>query len=145
MTHFYQRLNNCAPTTSAIVLSYYDLGKSQADMAALQKPVPQDVNVTAEEVAASMRNVGMRAFVGINGDIATIERLLAAGFPVMSEEWLRYDGGMGHFRAIAGYDREQRQILYHDSFLGPDRWRPYDEFLRDYLGTHLGGDHKLAH
>ncbi len=132
MTHAYQRANNCAPTTTSMILSVYGITKSQFDMAAIQKPNPADVNVTAEEVAASVQGLGLRSFVGVNGDMALVERLIAAGFPIMTEEWMAYDGGVGHFRAIRGYDRDKQQVLYNDSYYGPDRWRSYSDFLRDW-------------
>ncbi|MDQ4078242.1 MAG: tetratricopeptide repeat protein [Chloroflexota bacterium] len=132
MTHTYQKPNNCAPASTSMVLSVYGISKTQFDMAAIQKPVSADVNVTAEEVAASIRDVGMRAYVGYNGDILLLQQLLAAGFPVMTEEWMSYDGGMGHFRAIRGYDRTTQQILHNDSYYGPNLWRSYDAVLRDW-------------
>ena len=130
MPHEYQRLNNCAPTTTSMVMRFYGLSVVQADMAALQKPVREDVNVTAEEVALSIRELGLEAYVGHSDDVDTVVRLLAAGFPIISEEWIDHDGGMGHFRAIKGYDRDRQQILYNDSFYGADLWRSYDNFLR---------------
>ena len=129
MNHNFQQRNNCAPATTSMVLNVLGVEKTQFDMAALQKPVVGDVNVTAEEVAVSIREIGMGAYVGINGNIDIIERLLAAGFPVMTEEWMPYDGGMGHFRAIRGYDRSDDTILYNDSYYGAELWRSYKNFL----------------
>jgi tetratricopeptide (TPR) repeat protein len=132
MPHEYQRRNNCAPTTTSMVMRFYGVNVRQADLAALQKPVAEDVNVTAEEVGASIQELGLNAYVGYNGDIDTVIRLLGAGFPIIAEEWIDHDGGVGHFRAIRGYDREQQRILYNDSFYGPDQWRSYNAFLRDW-------------
>ncbi len=128
----YQGINNCAPTTTSMVVNTYGLATSETSMVALQKPNPADVNVTTEEIAASIREVGLQAFVAYNGDIDLVQRLLAAGFPVITEEWIADDGGMGHFRALRGFDREQQQIFYNDTYHGPDRWRSYDEFLHDW-------------
>lgn len=130
MTHDFQKRNNCAPATTSMVLNVLGVEKSQFDMADLQKPVPSDVNVTTEEVAVSIREVGIGAYVGINGDAALIERLLAAGFPIMTEEWMPYDEGMGHFRAIRGYDHNDDTILYNDSYYGAELWRSYNNFLK---------------
>jgi LysM repeat protein len=132
LTHTYQRVNNCAPSATSMILSGYGIAKSQMEMAALQKPNPADKNVTPEEVAASLRELGLGAYVGFNGTIDLVHQLLAAGFPVLTEEWISYDGGMGHFRAVRGYDRAKGQILYHDSFHGPNLWRSNEEFLRDW-------------
>ncbi len=132
MGHAYQKVNNCAPTSTSMILSVFGVSKTQFDMAAIQKPVANDVNVTAEQVATSIRDIGMQAYVGYNGDILLLERLLAAGFPVMTEEWMDYDGGMGHFRAIRGYDRAQQAILHNDSYYGPNLWRSHGDVLRNW-------------
>lgn len=132
MGHAYQKPNNCAPTTTSMIVNTFGWNTTQFDLAALQKPLPNDLNVTSEEVAASVREVGLAAYVGIGADIGLIERLVAAGFPVMTEEWMPYDGGVGHFRAIRGYDREQQAIFYNDSYYGPGLWRTYADFARDW-------------
>lgn len=133
MHHTYQRRNNCAPATTSMVVGVHGLYKDQFEIAAIQKPVPDDVNVTAEEVAVSIRILGMGAYVGINGDIDLLERLLAAGFAVMTEEWMPYEeGGVGHFRAIRGYDQTDQTIYYNDSFYGGELWRSHKSILRDW-------------
>ena len=132
MSHTYQGVNNCAPASTSMALSYFGLDKTQYDMASLQKPNSNDVNVTAEEVADSIRDTGMKAYVGYNGDIELMLQLAAAGFPALTEEWIDYDGGMGHFRTLAGYDQTLQQVLHNDSYYGPGLWRDYDTFLRDW-------------
>jgi tetratricopeptide (TPR) repeat protein len=133
MQHVYQRRNNCAPATTSMVLGVHALYKDQFEIAAIQKPVLNDVNVTAEEVAVSIRLLGMGAYVGINGDIDLLERLLWAGFAVMTEEWMPYEeGGVGHFRAIRGYDQSDGTIYYNDSFYGGELWRSYKSLWRDW-------------
>lgn len=136
MGHSYQRINNCAPTTTSMILGVYGIQRTQFDVAAIQKPVSNDVNVTAEEVAASFRDLGLNAYVGYSGDVVLLQRLLAAGFPVMTEEWMSYDGGVGHFRAVRGYDRAQEQILHNDSYYGPNIWRSYAQVERDWAAFH---------
>ena len=132
MTHTWQKPNNCAPASTSMVLSHYGIEMDQFEIAAIQKPNSADVNVTTEEVAASFREVGMRAYVGLNGDVDLLIRLLASGFSAMTEEWIYYDGGVGHFRALRGYDLNDRQILHNDSYYGAGFWRDYDTFLRDW-------------
>ena len=45
---------------------------------------------------------------------------------------MQFDGGVGHYRAARGYDREKQLILQEDTFLGPDTWRSYQEFNQDW-------------
>jgi tetratricopeptide (TPR) repeat protein len=128
----WQKMNNCGPTTTHIMLSYYEIYQPQLDIAAVMKPNRNDKNVSPSEVVAYVREQGLEAFVGINGDIPLLERLLAANYPVMVEQWMELEGGVGHYRAVRGYDREERWILQQDSFLGPDIRRPYEEFNADW-------------
>ena len=132
MMHDWQKLNNCGPTTTAMFLSYFGIHVTQFDTAAFLKPNPRDRNVSPGEIAAYLRQQGFEVFVGLNGDIALLERLLQAGFPVIVEQWLQYDGGMGHYRVVRGFDRTKQEILFNDSFLGPDIWFTYADFLRDW-------------
>jgi tetratricopeptide (TPR) repeat protein len=125
-------MNNCGPTTTSIMLSYYNIELPQLTVANVLKPNPEDKNVSPAEVAAYVRQQGLGAFIGVNGDIALIERLLAAGFPVMVEQWMHYDGGVGHYRAARGYSSDKQLILQEDTFLGPDTWRSYEEFNQDW-------------
>ena len=128
----WQKMNNCGPTTTSVMLSYFDFELPQLTVANVVKPNPDDKNVSPAEVAAYVRQQGLQVFIGINGDIPLIERLLAAGYPVMVEQWMHFDGGVGHYRAARGYDREKQLILQEDTFLGPDIWRPYEEFNQDW-------------
>lgn len=131
--HDWQKLNNCGPTTTSVMLSYFGINRSQLEIAAAVKPAGGvDKNVGPAEVAAYVGTVGLEAFVGINGSIELAERLLSAGFPFMVEQWMDWDGVVGHYRAVRGFDRTRRAMLYNDTFLGPDIWKPYDGFLRDW-------------
>lgn len=133
MTHDWQKLNNCGPTSASVLLSYYGINHSQLTIAAALKPLGgADKNVSPAEIAAYARGVGLAAFVGINANIEMAERLLSAGFPFLAEQWLEYDGGVGHYRVVRGFDRTAREMLYNDTFLGPDIWKSYDQFLRDW-------------
>lgn len=133
MTHDWQKLNNCGPTAASVLLSYYGINRSQLTIAAALKPLGgPDKNVSPSEIAAYARSVGLGTFVGINGSLELAERLLSAGFPFLAEQWLDYDGGVGHYRVVRGFNRPARKILYNDTFLGPDIWKSYDQFLMDW-------------
>jgi tetratricopeptide (TPR) repeat protein len=132
VTFDWQKLNNCGPTTTSVMLSYFGISKGQLTIAGAMKPNSNDKNVSPPEVAAYVRSQGLGAFVGINGNIGLLEQLMTAGFPVMVEQWMSYDGGVGHYRAVRGFDRNQQLILQEDTFLGPDIWRSYGEFNADW-------------
>lgn len=132
MSHDWQRLNNCGPTTMAMLLSYYDIQTTQYVTASWLKPNPQDRNVGPSELAAYARTQGFEAFVGIGGSMEMLEQFVLAGFPVIVEQWLNYDGGMGHYRIVRGIDQNQEKVLLNDSFLGPDIWFNYTDFQSDW-------------
>lgn len=132
VTFDWQKLNNCGPTTTSVMLSYFGISKGQLTIAGAMKPNSADKNVSPAEVAAYVRSQGIGAFVGVNGNTGMLEQLLAAGFPVMVEQWMSYDGGVGHYRAVRGFDRNQQLMLQEDTFLGPDIWRSYGEFNSDW-------------
>jgi len=128
----WQKLNNCGPTTTHVMLSYYNIDRPQLTIAEALKPNSGDKNVSPSEIAGYVNSLGMGTFIGVNGDMELIERLLGAGYPVMVEQWMHYEKGVGHYRAVRGYDREQQKVLQQDTFLGPDIWRPYEEFNYDW-------------
>ncbi len=132
VTFDWQKLNNCGPTTTSVMLSYFGISRGQLTIAGAMKPNANDKNVSPAEVAAYVRGQGLGAFVGINGNIGLLEQLVTAGFPVMVEQWMSYDGGVGHYRAVRGFDRNQQLILQEDTFLGPGIWRSYGEFNADW-------------
>jgi tetratricopeptide (TPR) repeat protein len=132
-THDWQKLNNCGPTSMSVLLSFYGIAKPQLTIAAVLKPLGgQDKNVSPAELASYARTLGLQVFVGINGSIELTQRLLAAQFPFLAQQWMEYDGGVGHYRVVRGFDRVQQQILYNDTFLGPDIWKSNEAFLRDW-------------
>lgn len=128
MSHEWQRLNNCGPTTIAMLLSYYDIQTTQSVTASWLKPNPQDRNVGPSELAAYAHTQGFETFIGIGGSMALLEEFVLAGFPVIVEQWLNYDGGVGHYRIVRGVDKSQQKVLLNDSFLGPDIWFTYNDF-----------------
>lgn len=132
MSHDWQTLNNCGPATMAMLLSYYGIQTSQFQTASWLKPNAPDRNVSPNEMAAYARTQGFGTFVGIGGSVDLLQRLVSAGFPVVTELWLNYDGGVGHFRIVRGFDRAEQRLLANDSFLGPELWFTYDAFRRDW-------------
>lgn len=141
--------NRCSAAALTMQLSFYGWGGGYYDVINVLNPNPNDVSVDIQEMAAFARTQGLRAVVRTGGTIELLQRLVAAGFPVLVEN-VYYDGPngwqdwMGHNRLIVGYD-DARQVLYvYDSLLGSgdgrgrempyadfdERWRPFN---RDYM------------
>ncbi len=142
-----QEINNCGPATLAMYLRYYGWEGDQATIASITKPKSEDRNVNVEELVAyvNTQTPGFEIQYRVGGDVETLKRLLAAGFPVMIEEsfimeesyWLNDDRWAGHYLLLTGYDDSQQVFQVQDSFLGPnleipyatidDRWKAFND------------------
>ncbi len=118
VTHMWQTWNNCGPATLAMYLSYFGQRVKQDEIGAALRPDPDDKNVSLEEMAAYARNRGLSAVVRVNGDARRLQRLIAAGVPVLIETWHeeRPNDGMGHYRLLTGYDDDAGHWIAYDSF-----------------------------
>jgi len=147
MAHEYQKLNNCGPVALAIALSYYGVERTQFDIAPLVKGYDKDKNVSPEEMAAYLIEVGLRGKARINGDTAVLMALVSNGIPVIVGQWLErpHDGVLvGHYRVVRGYDQEAEAIIVNDPYTGPEvrfscasfdeLWRPFN---RCYIPVYL--------
>jgi tetratricopeptide (TPR) repeat protein len=127
--HIWQKWNNCGPATLAMNLDYFGSQLTQADIAAVLKPDPDDKNVSPEEMADFARSHGFHAMVRANGDFDRLRLLLSNGVPVLVETWLEQEpgNGMGHYRLLTGYDDAAQQWTLFDSYVsaGVDANQPY--------------------
>jgi tetratricopeptide (TPR) repeat protein len=147
-THLYQNMNNCGPAALAMTLSYWDWPGDLRDyiregrqrdlqlfIAQGLKPEPQDKNVAPYELAAFVQQTTpFKALVRAAGDLETLQRFTAAGFPVIVQRGLDAYVWMGHYQVVSGYD-DARQLFYlYDSYLGPSTAiaTPYHELLQDW-------------
>ncbi|NKQ34982.1 MAG: tetratricopeptide repeat protein [Chloroflexi bacterium] len=134
-----QKFNNCGPANLSINLAYYGLDDSQLDIANVIRPTYEDRNVSPWEMIDYVNNqTPLRAQTFSGGDLTTLKQLLAAGFPVIIEKGLipsEWEGWMGHYLTLVGYDDAQQQFLTFDTFLGPwdsgGREETYD-FIETY-------------
>ncbi|MBK6325905.1 MAG: C39 family peptidase [Chloroflexi bacterium] len=118
-----QKFNNCGPTNLSIVLNYYGVPDDQFAVAAVARPTYEDRNVSPEELADYVNNqTPLRAVVLRGGRLETLTQLLAAGFPVIVEKGLlpsEWEGWMGHYLTVIGYDEAAQEFISLDTFLGP--------------------------
>jgi tetratricopeptide (TPR) repeat protein len=72
----------------------------------------------------------LKAIVRVGGDLDLLKRLIAGGFPVVVEkgfEGLGFEGWMGHYEVLTGYDDAKARFTSQDSYIGSDFPVPYDE------------------
>jgi tetratricopeptide (TPR) repeat protein len=127
-----QKLNNCGPTNLSINLNFYGMESTQFDIADVVKPHYDDRNVSPQElVDYTNERTPLRASLYSGGDLNLLKQLLAAGFPVVIEKGYEPDdwqGWMGHYLTLVGYDNATSSFIAMDTFLGP-----WDSSGRHYL------------
>lgn len=141
-----QDWNNCGPASLTMYLRYYGWEGDQFDIARLVKPAREDRNVNPEELAYFVRTQAgwMNVIYRVGGDLETLQRLLAAGYPVMIEEaftfdepyWPKDDLWAAHYLLLTGYDRAAGVFIGQDSFHGAnqeisfadlqEKWHPFN-------------------
>lgn len=134
--HQFQMWNNCGPANLAMALSFWGWKGDQRVTAAFLKPNQRDKNVMPYEMEAFVEEeTELEAVVRIGGDLEMIKAFIAAGYPVIAEkgfEGLGFDGWMGHYQVVSGYDDAAGQFLVQDSYKGPNLPISYDSFVRDW-------------
>lgn len=131
ITHMYQMTNNCAPANLAMALTYWGWKGDQRDTAAVLKPNKQDKNVMPYEMESYIENeTNLEAVVRVGGDLTSLKAFVASGYPVIVErgyEGANFDGWMGHYQVVSGFDDAASAFTVQDSYTGPDQLIPYDD------------------
>jgi len=137
--HEQQYFNNCGPTTLAMALSFWGWQGDQHVIRPYLRPNKDDKNVSPEEMPAYLTTHGFEAVVRVNGDVETLKRFLAAGYPVIVEKGLicqagadRCEGWVGHYALVVGYADARQRLLLDDSFLGAGLELTYADMLADW-------------
>ncbi|HSL44636.1 MAG TPA: C39 family peptidase [Anaerolineales bacterium] len=122
--HEYQQFNNCAPASLSMVMSFWGWTGDQFQTRAYLRPSFEidDKNVNPFELVSYVeQNTAYDALWRVGGNLETLKRLLAAGFPVLIEKGLdpHDDAWLGHYQILSGYDDTSGQFLVYDSYEGP--------------------------
>lgn len=128
--HEFQRWNNCGPANLSMALSYWGWRDTQYDTAAVLKPNQRDKNIMPYEMAAYVEEqTEFGVVTRVGGELEMLKRFIAAGFPMLIEkgyEGASFDGWMGHYQVLTGYDDDQKMFTVQDSYRGPDKLISYD-------------------
>ena len=141
--HEYQKFNNCGPANLSMGLSYWGWDGNQNDTGSYLRHSAFDKNVMPGEMQAFvLDNTDYQALTRVGGDLQTIKKLLAAGFPVLIEKGYDPpdDDWMGHYLTLNGYDDAQAKFTAQDSLIMPDYPLPYDlveQRWRDFNHVYL--------
>lgn len=125
ITHMYQTANNCAPANLAMALTYWGWKGDQRVTAAVLKPNKQDRNVMPYEMESYVENeTNLEAVTRVGGDLTTLKAFVASGYPVIVErgyEGANFDGWMGHYQVVSGFDDAAQTFTVQDSYTGPNQ------------------------
>lgn len=114
-----QDFNNCGPANLSMALSYWGWEGDQYVVAAWLKPNDRDRNVMPYEMVDFVEEeTDFSVVLRYGGDIETIKKFVAAGYPVLIEKGYEVvdAGWMGHYGVITGYDDQQAQLIIQDSY-----------------------------
>ncbi len=136
IVHEYQKWNNCGPANLAMALTFWKWKGTQDDTAPYLKPNVRDKNVMPYEMASYVTDkTQFKVVVRSGGDIQLLKQFTAAGFPVIVEkgfEGPNFDGWMGHYEVVDGYDDSISRFLVQDSYIQPDFGIPYDTLVNNW-------------
>lgn len=136
--HVGQTFNNCGPATLSMLLSMYDISKSQAELGNILRPYQHpkgdndDKTVTTAEFANLLPTFGLSSKRRVNGTIDLIKLFIANDIPVVVKTLLQRDDDIAHYRLVRGYDDTKQILIIDDSYHGPNRKVAYSDFLTDW-------------
>ncbi|MDX1664251.1 MAG: C39 family peptidase [Candidatus Promineifilaceae bacterium] len=133
-----QGFNNCGPANMVIALDYWGDETTQQEAASYLKPNEEDRNVSAWQISDYVNDfTSLRSTVHVGGDLDTVRRLVAAGFPVVIEKGYEpqsgTEGWYGHYLTVYGYDDARQEFYSRDTYLGPFNGRPRIDSYREFL------------
>jgi tetratricopeptide (TPR) repeat protein len=141
------RWNYCAPANLSMALSYWDWEGDRDVVGPVIKPDPKDKNVMPYEmVDYVLNNTTLRALERVGGDLETLKRFLAAGYPVLIERAAYFHdlegvvSWMGHYQVITGYNDAEGVFITQDSFTKPDDKISYidmETYWRGFNNTYV--------
>jgi hypothetical protein len=129
--HEAQKWNNCGPANLSMALSFWGWEGDQRDTAAYLKPNQRDKNVMPYEMVAFVNEqTDLQAIERVGGDLTLLKQLIAAGFPVLVEKGFEgsgFNGWMGHYEVLTGYNDDKNKFTAQDSYIIPDLPVSYDQ------------------
>ena len=104
---------DCGAAALAMVLGYWALPVTRADIAAANPPAPER-GIRASALRDFARRQGLQAFL-VEGELADLDRELARRRPILVGVMKRYGGRVyPHYEVVIGVSRRQRRILTFD-------------------------------
>jgi hypothetical protein len=137
----HHRWNYCGPANFSMALTFWGWEGNRDVIGKAIKPSDKDRNVMPYELQDFVTDniTDLRSAMRYGGDIPTLKRLIAGGFPVVAEkgyyerDYTGKMGWMGHYQFVTGYDDTKGVVIAQDTYLnGPNFAIPYDEFIEGW-------------
>lgn len=127
----HNRWNYCGPANMTMALNFWGWEGDRDDVARYVKPgigsnpnQREDKNVMPYEMEdfANTQVPGMQALIRMGGEMDTLKRLLAAGFPAIVEKgYYTTDASgkyswLGHYQFVTGYDDAEGVFIVQDTY-----------------------------
>ncbi len=134
--HQYQTWNNCGPANLSMVLSFWGWQGDQHAAAAVLKPNSRDKNVMLYEMETYVeQETEFSATAKVGGDLTMLKAFISTGFPVLAAKGFEgqgFDGWMGHYQTVTGFNDADETFIIQDSYKGPDYRVGYADFEAEW-------------
>ncbi len=137
----FNRWNYCGPANFSMALTFWGWKGDRDTIGRAIKPGEKDKNVMPYEFRDYVEeNVpGLKVLIRLGGDLDTLKRLIAGGYPVIAEkgyyerDYTGKIGWMGHYQFVTGYDDTSGVLIVQDTYLdGPDFHISYEKFIEGW-------------
>ena len=143
----HNRYNYCGPANLSMALTFWGWEGNRDIVGEYVKTNKDDKNVMPYELQDYVLDqTEYGALIRYGGDIPLLKKLVAAGFPVMTEKgYYTYDltgryGWLGHYQFVTGYDEAKGVLVVQDTYVenGENHEFSYEDFIKgwrsfDYL------------
>jgi Peptidase_C39 like family len=143
----HNRWNYCGPANLSMALTFWGWDGNRDKVGEYVKSNKDDKNVMPYELQDFvLTQTSFQAIIRYGGDIELLKKLVAAGFPVVTEKgYYTYDltgkyGWLGHYQFVTGYDETKDVLVVQDTYIakGENHEFTYADFISgwrsfDYL------------
>ena len=132
----HNRYNYCGPANLSMALTFWGWEGDRDVVGDAVKTNTDDKNVMPYELQDFVLTQGYGMLIRLGGEISLLQRLVAAGFPVLAEKgYYTYDmtgryGWLGHYQFVTGYDQSKGVLVVQDTYIedGENHEFTYAEF-----------------
>ena len=134
----HNRYNFCGPANLSMALTFWGWDGNRDNVGEYVKTNTDDKNVMPYELQDFVltQTTGYGALIRYVGDISLLKKLVAAGFPVVTEKgYYTYDmtgrfGWLGHYQFVTGYEDSKDVLVVQDTYIdkGENHEFPYTDF-----------------